>query len=128
MQELKIGLKGEVSITVDNSVSAASVGSGLLDVFATPSMIALMEKAASSSVAPCLEEGLSTVGIKIDVEHVSATPMGMKVTVTSELIEIDRKRLIFSVSAQDEAGLIGRGTHERFIIDSDKFMAKTSAK
>ncbi|MCR4842436.1 MAG: thioesterase family protein [Eubacterium sp.] len=113
---------------VTRELCAAQVGSGLLDVYATPMMIALMENVASTGVAEYLEEGQGTVGTKINVDHVSATPIGMKVTVEAELVEVDRRRLVFSVKAFDEAGLIGEGTHERFIIDNEKFFSKAQGK
>ena len=91
-------------------------------------MIALMEKTCRLSVAPHLEEGQGTVGIHVNVSHVSATPQGMKVWAESELTEIDRKRLVFKVAAYDERGLIGEGLHERFIIDNRKFQERTDSK
>ena len=123
-----IGTKGRVETVVDASNTAKFAGSGSLDVFATPSMICLMEQAAQASVAEYLEEGKGTVGTKIAVTHDAETPLGMKVWAESELVEVDRRRLVFEVAAYDECGLIGRGTHERFIIDSDKFLAKVNAK
>lgn len=104
--------------------SASVVGSGGLEVFSTPSMIALMENTAAGSLAPHLEEGQGSVGTAVNIKHIAATPLGMKVTCESEIIEIDRRRLVFSVKAYDEKGLIGEGTHERFIIDNEKFMNK----
>ena len=123
-----IGTKGRVETVVDNSNTAKFAGSGSLDVFATPSMICLMEQAAQASVAEYLEEGKGTVGTRIAVTHDAATPLGMKVWAESELVEVDRRRLVFEVAAYDECGLIGRGTHERFIIDNEKFLAKVNAK
>ncbi|MCI8992883.1 MAG: thioesterase family protein [Eubacterium sp.] len=125
---LEAGITGKQELTVDESVSAKTVGSGLLDVFATPSMIALMEKTASESVAPYLEEGCGTVGIKVDVSHLAATPMGMKVACETKLVQVDGRKLVFSVEASDEAGKIGEGTHERFIIQSEKFQRKANEK
>ena len=97
-------------------------------VLATVMMIALMEKTSLESVEPFLEPGQGTVGTRVDVSHCSATPEGMKFRVDSELIEIDRRRLVFKVAAYDERGLIGEGTHERFIIDYDKFQTKAEDK
>jgi len=97
-------------------------------VYGTPYMIALMEKAAWTSIAPHLAEGESTVGTKLDVSHLSATPMGMKVWAESEVTLVDGKRIELSVSAYDEKGLIGQGTHERFIVTDERFLAKTSRK
>lgn len=125
---MNTGIKGRHEETVTNEKTAANVGSGLVRVFATPMMIALIEKTCSESVAPYLEEGQSTVGTYIKVSHVAATPVGMKVWAESELVEIDRRRLVFKVSAFDEAGLIGQGTHERFIIDLAKFQSKAESK
>jgi len=125
---LKTGIKGEKSITVTSEKTAKAMGSGELLVFATPAMIALMEATAAESVKPYIEAENSTVGTLLNVSHVSATPEGAVVRCESELVEIDRRRLVFSVKAFDNAGLIGEGTHERFIIDKEKFMAKTQEK
>ena len=123
-----LGIKGRQETTVTSANFAMNVGSGVVRVFATPMMIALIEKAAVLSVEPFLEEGQSSVGTKINVSHVAATPEGMKVWAETELVEIDRRRLVFKVAAYDERGLIGEGTHERFIIDVEKFQAKAEAK
>lgn len=128
MKELKTGIQEKQTITVTEQMTAKTMGSGKLDVYATPSMIALMENTASNSVEECLEEGQGTVGTLMNVKHVSATPVGKKVTCETTLIEIDRKRLVFEVKAYDEAGLIGEGAHERFIIDNQRFMEKASQK
>lgn len=125
---LEIGLKGTKEVLVDTHNDAIHVGSGDVPVFATPAMISLMEDTAASSVRPFLQEGDATVGISIQVTHSSATPHGMTVHCESVLTEIDRKRLVFTVRAFDDAGLIGEGTHERFIINKEKFMEKASAK
>lgn len=109
-------------------LTASHIGSGTVRVFATPMMIALMERTCRLSVKPYLEEGQETVGIRVDVSHVSSTPVGLKVWCESEVIEIDRRRIVFKVAAYDERGLIGEGTHERFIIDVAKFQAKTEEK
>lgn len=128
MSELKVGIKGEQKGVVTANTTAKAMGSGDLNVFATPAMVALMEKAAYRSVADCLEEGQGTVGTKMDIQHVAATPVGLRVRCTSELIAIDRRKLTFHVAAYDEAGLIGEGEHERFIIDEARFQAKADAK
>lgn len=125
---LEIGLKYTKTETVNENNTAAKVGSGLLPVYATPAMIALLEGACAEAVAPLLEDGMTTVGTKLDVEHVAATPIGMDVTCECELVEIDRRRLVFKVEICDKAGLIGKGTHDRFIVDSEKFMSKVTAK
>ena len=126
--DLKTGIKNSKEIVVTEDMTAATAGSGGQRVFSTPHMIALMETTAWSSVEPCMEEGKTTVGTHLDISHLSATPVGAHVVCESELIDIDRKKLVFSVKASDDAGLIGEGTHERFIIDIEKFMAKTEGK
>lgn len=125
---VKLGIKGrfETIVTTDNI--ATSVGSGKVKVLSTPNMITLMEKAALLSIEPYLEEGQSSVGTHLNVSHCSSTPVGMKVWAESEVIEIDRRRISFSVKAFDERGLIGEGTHDRFIIDIDKFQTRTDGK
>ena len=125
---METGMKGTKTLTVTPEMTAERVGSGLLPVYATPMMIAEMENVSSMSVAPYLQEGEGTVGTKINVSHVSATPVGMEVRIETELTEIDRRRLVFSVRAYDEAGLIGEGEHERFVIQNEKFLAKTNGK
>ena len=125
---IETGIKGHKEQIVTPEMSAARVGSGLVDVFATPMLVALVEQTCYESVLPHLEEGQGTVGTLVNVTHVSATPIGRRVWCDSELTEVDRRRLVFKVQAFDEAGLIGEGTHERFVIDTEKFMAKISAK
>lgn len=125
---MEIGLRNKQDLVVDKSYSAAHMGSGTLEVFATPSMIALMENTCMHCVAPYLEAGASTVGTLINVKHLSATPVGDTVTCSCELLEIDRKRLVFSVQASDSVGLIGEGIHERFVVNIDRFMQKTLEK
>lgn len=125
---LEIGMKLTLKTTVTADKTARAMGSGTLDVFATPAMIALMEETAYKAVQPALDEGCGSVGTYLDVKHTAATPLGMTVTCDAELIKIDNRRLVFSVRAYDEAGLIGEGKHERFIVQNDKFMAKTNAK
>ena len=125
---VEIGIKGRLEETVTPEMSAARVGSGLVDVFATPMMIALVEKTCNESVLPYLEEGQGTVGTLVNVAHSAATPIGMRVWCESELVEVDRRRLVFKVKAFDECGPIGEGSHERFIIDTAKFAAKALSK
>ena len=125
---LKINIQGRTECLVTDQNTAASVGSGDLPVFATPYMLALLEEASQSSVAPHLEEGQSTVGTRLNVSHDAATPVGMKVWAESVLTEIDGRRLVFEVRAYDDCGLIGQGTHERFIIKKQRFLEKALAK
>ena len=125
---LEVGMTYSFTITVEPQMTAKSMKSGLLDVFATPMMIACMENCCLECVRPQLDEGMSTVGTAVDIKHVAATPVGMQVCFTCRLEEIDRRRLVFTVSANDEAGLIGEGRHERFIVDSKRFEEKCAAK
>ena len=125
---ISVGAVGTASAVVTPENTAAAVGSGALPVFATPYMIALMENAACNAIADGLEEGQSSVGTKLDVSHDAATPVGMHVTARAELVEVDRRRLVFEVKAFDECGQIGAGRHERFIINNEKFIAKANAK
>ncbi len=125
---LEVGIKHTKSEMVEEKNTAGALGSGLLPVYATPAMILLLEATCAEAVAPLLDEGNTTVGTKLDIEHVAATPIGMEVTCNCELSEIDRRRLVFKVEITDKAGVIGRGTHERFIVASEKFMEKVSAK
>ena len=128
MNELKAGLTAAVSETVLHTNTAAALGSGLLNVYATPAMIALMEKAAVETIAPFLEKNYGSVGTKINISHDSATLPGKIVSATAELTAIDGRRLVFSVTARDEYGPIGQGVHERFIINNEKFLAKLKSK
>ena len=123
-----VGLKGRAESLVTEENTALTAGSGTLPVFASPFMCALMEKAAWTSIAPCLEEGESTVGTKLDITHDSATPLGMKVWAESQVTEVDGKRIVLKVAAYDEKGLIGQGIHERFIITDQRFLAKAARK
>lgn len=125
---LQTGIKGTGEALVTEELSARAMGSGELPVYATPAMLALVEETAWKSVAPALEPGQGTVGTKLDLAHLSATPLGRKVRCETLLTEIDRRRLVFSAEVWDEAGKIGEGTHERFIVDNEKFLAKADAR
>ena len=125
---LQIGIKGNKTITVTHEQTAAHYGSGALEVFATPAMVALLEETAWRSVQPYLEEGQATVGTRVDIRHLAATPLGGKVTCESELCEIDRRRLVIKVNVFDEKTKVGEGIHERFVIQSEKFLAAAKAK
>ncbi len=122
------GITGRAESTVTVEQSAQTMGSGSLQVFATPAMVALIEKAAAESVQPHLAEGETSVGTLMNVEHLSATPIGMKVYAESVLEEIDGRKLVFTVQVFDESGLIGKGRHERFVVAAERFMQKTNAK
>lgn len=121
---LTVGMRGEASLVVGEAQTAAAFGAGGVLVLGTPVMIGLMENAAWQLVQPELPEGESTVGTLVNVRHLAATPMGGHVVATAELIEIDGKRLVFRVSARDDAQLIGEGTHERFRIVLERFLAR----
>lgn len=125
---LKTGLRGAAVIKVDDSNTAMAYGSGSVNVLATPALIGLMEKAALSSVDPLLPEGYTTVGIKVDVEHIAATPVGGSVEARSELREIDGRRLVFTVEAFDDREQVGKGTHERFLVPTEKFLQRVAEK
>lgn len=125
---LETGIKGTQKVTVTEANTAKTMGSGTLDVFATPAMIALMEQTAWRSVAPYLEEGSGTVGSYLDIHHNAPTPLGMTVTCESELIQAEGRKLTFRLTAYDEAGVVGEGTHERFIIDNERFLQKAAKK
>ena len=125
---METGLTGRSETMVTEQNTAAAVGSGLVPVFATPCMVALMENAAAGAVLPFLAPDEGTVGTHLDVSHTSATPIGMKVWAVATLTAVDGKKLTFDVTAYDQAGEIGRGTHERFIIRPEKFLARCQAK
>jgi predicted thioesterase len=125
---IEVGIKGEEKVVVTEAMTARAMGSGELDVYATPAMIALMENTAYKSVAGYLEDGCGSVGTLMNVKHLSATPVGVEVVCESQLVEVDGRRLVFEVKAYDKAGLICEGTHERFVIDNKRFMEKTNAK
>ena len=125
---LTTGIKGNRELIVTEELTAKAIGSGELPVLATPAVIALAEETAWRSVAAYLEPGQGTVGTQLQIEHISATPVGMKVRCETELIEIDRRKLTFSVAAYDEAGVVARGTHCRFIVENEKFLKRAEKK
>ncbi len=122
MDNIKIGMSFEIRQTVEPKDTAKAYGSGLVEVFATPAMIALMEKTALNVVHQSLAKGQNTVGTEVNVKHVKATPVGMQVHCKATLIAKDGAKLTFEVEAKDEQGLIGKGTHKRYIIDEATFM------
>lgn len=125
---LHIGMKAEKTEQVSNENTAIKYGSGGVAVYATPAMVGLMEGTCLEAVDPHLPEGMATVGTNLNIKHLAATPVGMMVRATAELTEIAGKRLNFTVKAFDEKELIGEGTHERYIIDLNKFLQKNEAK
>lgn len=126
--EITTGLKGEAFTQVDREDTAKEVGSGALLVYATPCMVALMEGAACEAIAACLPDSQTSVGTALNIEHISATPVGLEVRAEAEVIAVEGKKITFSVRAFDEAGEIGRGTHARVIVSSQKFLEKTYEK
>lgn len=125
---LTVGISNEITLEVTQEHTAAAMKSGTLEVFATPAMIALMEETCWKSVQPELEEGSSTVGTGITIHHLSATPVGLQVRCVSKLVEVDGRKLVFDVQVFDDAGLVGQGTHERFVIKNDAFFHKALKK
>lgn len=125
---IEVGLKGRAETVVTQENTAMSIGSGLVPVFATPYMIALMENAAYTSLLPHLSEEEGSVGTHLNVAHSAATPVGMKVWAESVVTAVESKKITFEVHAYDERGEIGSGTHERFIIKPEKFLAKAQSK
>ena len=123
-----VGLKGRAEALVTESNTATVACSGALPVFGTPFLCALMEEAAWKSIAPHLEAGQSTVGTRLDISHDSTTPVGMKVWAESEVTQVDGRRIELKVAAYDEKGPIGQGTHQRFIVQDEKFLARAAAK
>lgn len=121
---LKKGLRGEAKMKVAAGNTAMDVGSGSVPVFATPMLVALMESAAIAALRGSLPEGQTTVGTRVEIVHTAATPVGMTVTARAELLAVEGRRLVFGVWAEDEAGPVGEGRHERFIVDFDKFTAR----
>ena len=126
--ELKSGLKGATEIIVGTRDTAPHIGSGKIKVLATPVLVSLMEEAALNAVERLLPEGHQTVGIRLDISHTAATPVGMRVIARAELIEVDGRRLTFRVSSEDEKELIGEGMHERIIVNVARFDKRTQDK
>lgn len=128
MEQLQKGVLGSAETKVTEANTAIALGSGSVEVFATPALVALMEKAARESVQSLLPEGMTTVGTLIEVKHLAATPVGMLVSAKTELIEVDGRRLVFKVEGFDSKEKIGEGMHQRFIVDVAKFVAKAQNK
>ena len=122
---LEAGISGQAAVTVTSANTARTMGSGTLEVFATP---ALAERTCWESVAPHLAPGQGTVGTKLSLEHTAPTPVGMTVTCTSELLAVNGRTLVFSVAMADDKGPVGHGVHERVIIDEARFLSRAQAK
>jgi len=125
---LKVQMHGEARTKVTGENTALKFGSGKVDVFGTPAMIALMEEASINTVDNNLPEGFATVGIELSIRHIAATPKGMNITASAELTEIDGKRLVLKVEAFDEVEKIGEGTHQRYIVELNKFKVRAREK
>lgn len=128
MKPLEPGLEAEIEITVSKTETAAHLGSGLAPVYATPALVALMENAAVHTLEGRLPTGQTTVGGHIDMRHLAATPVGMKVRARAELIKVNGRKLTFQIQAWDEIEQIGEASHIRFIIEEDKFMEQVREK
>ena len=126
--EITVGMKGEVSTYVEREDTAREVGSGDLLVYATPCMVALMEGAACEAIAEGLSEGETSVGTELNIQHISATPVGLEVYAKAEVTAVEGKVITFQVEAFDEAGTIGKGTHKRVVVNSQRFLEKTYTK
>ena len=126
--EITVGMKGEVATLAEREDTAKEVGSGSLLVYATPCMVALMEGAACEAIEEALSENQTTVGTELNIQHISATPVGLEVRAEAEVIAVEGKVITFQVKAFDEAGEIGKGTHKRVIVNTQKFLEKAYDK
>lgn len=126
--EISVGMKGLAESSVERADTAQEVGSGALLVYATPCMVALMEGAACNAIAEAIPEDKTSVGIELNIKHVSATPVGMDVKAEAEVIAVEGSVITFQLSAYDEAGLIGEGIHKRAVITTQRFLDKTYSK
>ena len=125
---IEVGVKGEVSTLVEREDTAKEVGSGSLLVYATPCMVALMEGAACEAIAEALPEEKTSVGIELNISHLSATPVGLEVRAEAEVTAVEGSVITFAITAYDEAGKIGEGTHKRAIVSTQRFLDKTYSK
>ena len=126
--EITVGMKGEVSTTVEREDTALEVGSGSLLVYATPCMVALMEGAACEAIEEAMDENKTTVGTELNIQHISATPVGLDVRAEAVVTAVDGKVITFEITAWDEAGEIGKGTHKRVVVPTQKFLEKAYNK
>lgn len=126
--EIVVGMKGEAEIEVERADTALEVGSGSLLVYATPCMVALMEGAACEALEGAVPEGKTTVGTELAISHLSATPVGMAVRAEAEVTSVEGNFITFSVTAYDESGKIGEGTHKRCIVTTERFLERTYGK
>lgn len=125
---LEVGIKGSASVQVTEANTAKIMGSGTLDVFATPAMIALIERTCWTSVQNQLEPGWGSVGISLNISHSAPTPLGLTATCTSELTAVEGRKLTFQITVHDDKGVVGSGFHQRFLVENEKFQAKANKK
>lgn len=125
---IEVGMRHEATFQVDEQYTAFHIGSGSLRVLATPSMIGFMERISHQLLARCLPEGYSSVGALVDVRHLAPTPMGWKVRVTSEVIEVEGRKVTLAVEAWDDLEKVGEGRHQRVVIDLNRFLQRVQAK
>jgi len=125
---VSVGQTATSTVTVTESNIAKTMKSGSLEVFATPAMCALMEEAAQAAVQPHLEEGKGTVGISLSISHDAPSPMGSTITAKATVTAVEGRKITFNIEASDGVGIIGKGTHERFVINNEKFMAKVGTR
>ncbi len=126
--EITVGMTGSVSTLVEREDTAYEVGSGSLLVYATPCMVALMEGAACEAIASALPEDKTSVGTELNISHLAATPVGLEVRAEAEVTEVEGNAITFKVTAYDETGKIGEGTHKRFVVTAQRFLDKTYSK
>ncbi len=128
MAELEPGLSGDVRRQVTDDISAHTMGNEGVHVLGTPALMLLVEQAAIKAIEGRLEEGQATVGTRLDVRHLAATPVGMTVTVRARLTEVDGRKLTYEAEAEDEQEPIGKGVHERFVVDMSRFLGRVAEK
>ena len=128
LSQLQPGRSGRAALVVGSEHTAAHVGSGRAPVLATPVMIALMEAAAVNCIERALPAGHESLGVRVEAEHSAPTPVGMTVSATAELVEINGRTLAFGLEARDDGGLVGKGRHTRVIVDSERFRGKLETK
>lgn len=125
---IEVGMKHEATFRVDEPYTALHIGSGALRVLATPSMIGFMERISHQLLARCLPEGYSSVGAHVDVRHLAPTPMGWTVRITSEVVQVEGRKVTLAVAAWDEQEKVGEGLHQRVVIDLERFLSRVQAK
>jgi len=128
MERVEPGLMGEAERRVSEELTAVRWGSGLVPVLGTPALVGLMEQAAVAALEGRLPAGQTSVGVRIDVQHLAATPVGMRVRARAELVAVEGRRLVFHIEAWDEVERIGEATHERVVVEEERFLARVDGK